>query len=469
MSRGVPLLIVGAGPAGLAAAAAAAEAGVTVTLLDNQSSPGGQIYRGLAAGGAAREALGVDYLGADYLKGLPLIDAARREGIAHLGGASVWEVSRERRVQATRQGKVEAWQADRLILANGAMERPMPFPGWTLPGVMTAGAGQILLKASGLLPQGRVVLAGSGPLLILLASQYLRAGVTPAALVETTPGGRLGQALSLLPGALRAPAYLTKGMGLLRAVRRIPRYRQARDLRAEGGETVEALSFTAQGGRHRVACDLLLLHQGVVPNLQITRALGLAHDWDDRARCWRPRLGDWGASGIDGIAVAGDGGGIVGAAAAALQGRLAGLQAAHQLSALSADERDRRAAPVKRALAREQAARPFLDRLYAPGEAFLSPADETLVCRCEEVRAGQIRAWVGLGCSGPNQTKAFGRPGMGPCQGRMCGLTVAEIIAKERGVSPAEVGYYRIRPPILPVTLGELASLEDDADHAEAL
>ncbi len=462
MSRAVPLLVIGAGPAGLAAAAAAAEAGVEVVLLDNQANPGGQIYRGLAAGGAGREALG-----ADYLKGLPLLEGARHAGVEQVSGASVWQVSRERQVHATREGKVEAWQAERLILATGAMERPMPFPGWTLPGVMTAGAGQILLKASGLLPQGRVVLAGSGPLLFLLANQYLSAGVTPAALVETTPGGRLMQSLNLLPGALRAPAYLTKGMGLLRAIRRIPRYRQARDLQAEGGEALEALSFTAQGGRHRVACDLLLLHQGVVPNLQMTRALGLAHDWDGRARCWRPRLGAWGESEIAGIAVAGDGGGIVGAAASALQGRLAGLQAAHRLGALSEAERDRQAAPLQRALARERAARPFLDQLYAPDEAFLAPSDETLVCRCEEVRAGQIRAWVGLGCLGPNQTKSFGRPGMGPCQGRMCGLTVSEIIAKERGVSPAEVGYYRIRPPILPVTLGELATLEDSTDHAE--
>jgi bacterioferritin-associated ferredoxin len=120
------------------------------------------------------------------------------------------------------------------------------------------------------------------------------------------------------------------------------------------------------------------------------------------------------------------------------------------------------AAPLRRTLARELAIRPFLDRLYRPATEFLRPGDGTIVCRCEEVSAGQIREHVRIGCLGPNQAKAYSRAGMGPCQGRMCGLTVSEIIAEARGVSPGEVGYYRIRPPIKPVTVGELASLTEE-------
>ena len=117
-------------------------------------------------------------------------------------------------------------------------------------------------------------------------------------------------------------------------------------------------------------------------------------------------------------------------------------------------------------MARELAIRPFLDRLYRPAREFLRPGDGTIVCRCEEVPAGQIRDHVRIGCLGPNQAKAYSRAGMGPCQGRMCGLTVSEVIAGARGVSPGEVGYYRIRPPIKPVTIGELAALAEEEPPA---
>ena len=203
----------------------------------------------------------------------------------------------------------------------------------------------------------------------------------------------------------------------------------------------------------------MLVHNGVVPNVQIGRVLGLAHDWDGLQRCWRPRTDVWGGTALDGLSIAGDGGGIGGAMAAEHQGHLAGLLAARGLGKISVDACARRAGPVRRELARHLAIRPFLDALYAPAREFLSPADRTIVCRCEEVTAGAIRDFVRLGCLGPNQTKAFGRPGMGPCQGRFCGLTVSEIIADARRVPMAEVGYYRIRPPIKPVTLGELAAM----------
>jgi bacterioferritin-associated ferredoxin len=114
---------------------------------------------------------------------------------------------------------------------------------------------------------------------------------------------------------------------------------------------------------------------------------------------------------------------------------------------------------IRQALQREEMGRAFLDCLYRPPIALRQPSGETLACRCEEVTAGQVRQMARIGCEGPNQMKAFLRCGMGPCQGRMCGLTVTELIAAEREISPAEVGYWRLRPPVKPITLGELASL----------
>jgi NAD(P)H-nitrite reductase large subunit len=136
------------------------------------------------------------------------------------------------------------------------------------------------------------------------------------------------------------------------------------------------------------------------------------------------------------------------------------LKLAEELGRLSTTDRDRQATPLRTALNRELAARPFLDAAYPPCPEASSPADSTVVCRCEEVTAGDIRGYAKLGCLGPNQAKAFGRAGMGPCQGRYCGLSVTALLAEANGQTPDETGYYRIRPPLKPVTLGELAAME---------
>ncbi len=457
MSDPVPLIVIGAGPAGLCAAAEATAAGVETLLLDEQTAPGGQIYRAIGRASPERQAI----LGSDYGRGARLLEVLDSGCLDYRPSASVWQVTPEREVYFTIAGQAQSLRAERIVLASGAMERPMPFPGWTLPGVMGAGAAQTLLKSSGLLPGGGAVLAGSGPLLFLVASQILDAGGRIAALVETTPRGNSMRAMPYLPAMLRMPSYLTKGAVLLARLRRAkaPHFKGAHNLSAQGGKRIEFLRFTAGGRDHDVPCSLLLLHQGVVSNVQITRALGLAHDWKPLPRAWQPRLDPWGGSALEGIAMAGDGGGIFGARAAELQGRLAGLDAAYRLGKLTQAARDAKARSVQRALAAERAARPFLDRLYQPAAEFLNPADETLVCRCEEVTAGQIRGFVKLGCLGPNQAKSFGRAGMGPCQGRVCGLCVSEIIARARGADVQDVGYFRIRPPIKPVTLAELAAM----------
>jgi len=447
----VPLLIVGGGPAGLAAADTALAHGMKVMLLDEQPGPGGQIYRNIADTDEAR----VKILGADYAHGESLLSVLKRDGLDYRPGAVVWEVTPDRIVYFTEGGRARSVAADRIILATGALERPMPIPGWTLPGVMTCGAAQILLKTGGIVAEG-AVLAGSGPLLLLIATQMLVAGARIGAIVETTPARNYLGALSYLPGALRATGYLRKGMAMTVALRRagISWYKGAHGLRAGGADRVESLHFVAGGKTRELHCNALLLHQGVVPNVQITRSLRLNHDWDDMQRAWWPRLDEWGETALAGIFVAGDGGGIVGARASAVQGRLAALRAT--------DAPAGEATPLRRALVRELAIRPFLDRLYWPAAEFLRPGDGTIVCRCEEVLAGQIRDHVRIGCLGPNQAKAYSRAGMGPCQGRICGLLVSEIIAGARDVSPDEAGYYRIRAPIKPVTVGELATLADE-------
>jgi NADPH-dependent 2,4-dienoyl-CoA reductase/sulfur reductase-like enzyme len=205
----------------------------------------------------------------------------------------------------------------------------------------------------------------------------------------------------------------------------------------------------------------LFLHEGVIPNVQVSLALQLRHEWDESQLCWRPALDPWGQTSLPNIVIAGDGGGIAGAEAAALSGRLTALDAAARLGHIGAPERDRRAVPFRAALDRERALRPFLDRLYRPAASVLVPAeDATIACRCEEVSVGRIRGAARLGAQGPNQLKAFTRCGMGPCQGRICGPIVSAVIADALGKPIAEIGTYRPRAPFKPITVGALADLD---------
>lgn len=454
-TESVDVVVIGAGPAGMAGATSLARFGLKVVLLDEQGSPGGQIYRGITLAPLSRR----DLLGPDYAQGNELAQALASSTVRYEKGASVWQVTRERQVSYLRDGRMHTLDPKAVLLATGAMERPFPIPGWTLPGVMTAGAAQILLKSAGLAPGEPVVLAGCGPLLYLLGWQYLRAGVRIKALVDTTRPEDYWRARRHLFAALRAWPYLRKGLELMRSLRSagIAHYSGAEQLAVEGEEAAQALTFRVGGKPQRIATRCVLLHQGVVPNIQFSQSLRARHEWDPAQLCFTPVSDPWGEVDVPGVYTAGDGAGIGGAQAAALQGELTALGIAERLTAISVAQRDHGAEPLRLKLAANLRIRPFLDALYQPKEENRIPADEVMVCRCEEVTAGDLRSFVALGCTGPNQAKSFGRCGMGPCQGRLCGLTVTEVIAKARGVSAADVGYYRIRPPIKPITLGELA------------
>jgi octopine oxidase subunit A len=474
------LCIVGAGPAGMAAAVTAARHGARVIVLDEQPEPGGQIYRAITSDRRDR----AEILGPDYSAGRALAEAFRAADATRIGAATVWQITpiapamprlaslqdavqSESNTDSTRleivyskDGRARSLKARRLILATGALERPFPIPGWTLPGVMAAGAAQILLKQSGIAPTNSV-LAGSGPLLYLLATQLIRAGAPPLALVETNPNAGWWRALPHLPRALLAWRHLAKGRAMLTEIHRagVPRYRGATKLAVIGTDAASGLIFNIAGQPHELACTTLLLHIGIVPNVQISRALRLTHAWHEAQHCWQPVTDAWGTTSHPGIAIAGDGAGIDGAVHAQHQGHIAALEALRALGHLTSSERDQRAAAHQSALLRERAIRPFLDRLFAPPKQALDPDNETVVCRCETVTAGDLRHFAGLGCLGPNQAKAHGRAGMGPCQGRTCGLLVSEILARANERTMDETGYLRLRMPTKPVSLAELASL----------
>lgn len=456
------VLVIGAGPAGMAAASLIAEAGHRCLLVDEQPTPGGQIYRNVGQVAAARPSL-LAALGPEYGRGIDLRRRFEGSGADYLPGHRVWDLPDPGTAAVSDGGgQSRLLRAKRIILATGAQERPVPIPGWTLPGVMTAGALQTLLKSSALLPNGPFVLAGGGPLLLLLAVQLLRLGARPSAILMTEGWRDRLAALPHLRRPLVSVPALLKGWGWLSDLRAaaIPVHWGVHDLAAEGTDAVTAVSWRQGSRRQRVECGLLALHHGVVPAYHLAAAAGCDLRWRAAQQCWAPARDPWGRTTRPDLLLAGDAGGINGAVAAEHDGRLTALEALTALGALSPAERTRMGAPDRAAWNRERAVRPFLDRLARPPAAILAPVGATTLCRCEAIQAGEVEQLAIDGCMGPNQMKSFSRAGMGPCQGRLCASSVAAVIARARGQSAERTGLYTVRPPVKPVTLGEVAALE---------
>ena len=466
--------IVGAGPAGLAAACVLADKGVDVVVLDEQAIPGGQVFRAVEKVSTARsEDMGI--LGTGFSAGLQLVERFRASGAVYRPGVAVWEITSahepELSIGLAEKGVAQMLYPRHIILATGAMERPTPFPGWTLPGVMTVGAAQTLLKSSGLVPDSSVVLAGTGPLLYLYASQLLRAGVTPQAILDTRPPVSWHtHALAL--GALTAcPGAMIQGLRWMHEIKKHTAViANITSLKAYGKDQLRSVSYQAAGQERDLTTEVLLVHDGVIPNTWLSMSAGIEHHFDPVQQCWVPDVRGVGMTSRDSISIVGDTAGIAGAEVALLQGERVAREVLGQLDLSQPTKLLSTKEPL--ALRRRRRLRYFLDRYFPPTTQFqLPPDDNTIVCRCEEVTAGEIRQVAARGCMGPNQGKAFTRCGMGPCMGRKCAATVSQLMAEVRGMPVAEIGHYRIRPPIRPITVGQLADMpirRESNDLAEA-
>jgi len=452
------LVIIGAGPAGLAAATLAADHGLDVALLDEQGQPGGQIYRNIESIPQPR----FNKLGGDYQRGQNLVKAFRASTADYIPHTSIWSLNEQGSIGLLQQQTARMITADKVLIANGAMERPMPFPGWTLPGVMYAGAGQILFKQAGLVPEDGLVIAGSGPLMLLLAWQYLQAGVSIQALLDTAPMGNLVRSIPHLPRALMAHHYITKGLEYQNAIKRagVPIIKGVSGLQALGDDSLSAVSYRKGMKHHQLDTELLLTHFGVIPNVYLTRVAGVKHRWDSNQQCLRPVLDEWGGSSAQNIFIAGDGGGIGGARSAEHAGRLATFQILYRLGLLDKPQRNQQAKSDRQWMREDLHIRPFLERLFRHPRSLLSgQSDDTIICRCEEITAGDIRREIASGHDHSNQVKFITRSGMGPCQGRQCSQAVAQIVADAGNHAISAQSFYRVRPPVTPLSLGQLASL----------
>lgn len=438
--------VVGGGPAGIGAALAAAESGAKVVLVDEHARPAGQYFKG--PDGSSKDSQRIQFLRSELA----------RLGVEVLSDALVWGIFDGRDVMVVHEGRSEIVRPRAIVLATGAYDRPVPFPGWTLPGVMTAGAAQTFVKAHSVLPGRRVLLAGAGPFLLPVATGLAAAGAEVDLLEATASRAWLG----LGPAALGVPALVREAADYALALRRLGVRRRFghKIVRAVGEDAVEAAVIArvdrdwraVPGTEQTLEVDAVAIGYGFLPSLELAESCGCALRFDEQAETQFVQVGERMETSVPGVFAAGEITGIAGSVVAFWEGRLAGASAAGN-DALAVAAR-------KRLGARRRFAR-ALDRVFRPRSGLWEGlGDDVVVCRCEEVRAGEIRERVANGCTSPKALKDWTRAGMGLCQARVCGAVLTRLIAEGTGRPLAAVPRGSVRPPVKPVPIDVLSNTE---------
>jgi NADPH-dependent 2,4-dienoyl-CoA reductase/sulfur reductase-like enzyme len=446
----IKVAIVGAGPAGIAAARVLSTHGAAVTMIDEGRQPGGQIYR------KPRPGLPLDIetlLGAETenYRRMHAAFSSLRDRIDYRPLTLAWGVE-DRTLHTIRGNAAATVGFDALILATGATDRTLPISGWTLPGVFTLGGAQVLLKEHGCLIGRRVVFCGSSPLLYLAARQYRAMGAEIIAVLDTTPfGAKVAATLELAA----APRTLTRGLGYMAELRRAGvAMHHGVQLRAfEGVAGVEAVRLRSRRGDEiTLPCDAVAVGFGLKPETQLAELAGATLAYDKTFRQWLPRADADGRCGGN-VYVAGDGATVGGAQAAAITGELAACAVLEDFkTAVTGIDR----AHSRRQVARLRRFQRGLARAFAwPTDVIHNLPDSVMVCRCEGISAGELRASIraDFGPREVNRLKAITRCGMGRCQGRFCGLAAAELAAHTLRTPLEAVGRLRAQPPVKPIPL----------------
>jgi NADPH-dependent 2,4-dienoyl-CoA reductase/sulfur reductase-like enzyme len=432
----------------LAAAITAAQAGLRVTLIDESPRPGGQYLRGT---------------GRQATQSIPRAEQRTRAFLQQLPhphidlqtGTLVWGIDDRTLALHGPNGNFNL-QAEQIIIATGGRELVPPFPGWTLPGVMTLGAAQILTKEYGLLPGKRIALAGSGPLLLAAASALLAKDARIIAILEAThPGAWLPHVNALWGNFNR----LLEGNAYLRTIQRhkIP-YRFGQTVIQATGKGQLEYIVTAKldprgrpvpGSEKEIAADTLCLGFGLIPNTELAQLAECQHEYSTTRGGWVPARDKYLQTSQPGIYAVGEAAGVGGADMALMEGQIAALAITRRFNQIPALQRQLR--PLRRFAV-------MLNTLFAPPLALNTLAsDETIICRCQEVRAGEIRQAVRQGNHTLGGLKNSIHIGQGQCQGRTCGPLLTRLIASQTHEPPEAAGQFRPRPPLKPISLGALA------------
>ncbi|SMG26614.1 FAD/NAD(P)-dependent oxidoreductase [Paraburkholderia susongensis] len=460
MSTTAPrIVIVGAGPAGIRAAQTLVAAGLRPVVIDENARWGGQIYRQPAAGvGFSRTKAALYGFEAKKAHAVHEVMEQILPKIDYRPDTLAWSCE-PGRLDTLGEGREASVPWSHLIIASGATDRIVPLPGWTLPGVYTLGGAQVALKAQGCAIGRRTVLAGTGPLLYLVAYQYAKAGAQVAAVLDTSPFARQAAAA---PKLLNQPGTFAKGVYYVAWLKAHGvRMEHGVSLAAiDGGEAVEAIRWRSAGGAGQtLACDAVGLGYGLRPETQLADLAGCRFAFNALNRCWLPERDAAGRSSVQGVYLAGDGAGIAGADAAELAGRRVALAVLDDLGiALPHDARLPDAATIENRLERIARFRTGIEHAFAPPVQCAGGwPDDLIVCRCEEVNAGTLRSCIRSGLATEvNRLKALTRIGMGRCQGRMCGESALALLSAETGKPLHEVGRLRSQAPIKPIPISPM-------------
>ena len=455
------VIVVGAGPAGTRAAELLVAAGLRPVVVDEAPRSGGQIYRRQPEG-FRRDARALYGTEAGRATALHAAFDGLAGKIDHWPETLAWNI-RKGELFVQRGDGAHVLPFDALILATGATDRLLPVPGWTLPGAFSLGGSQIALKAQACAIGSRVVFLGSGPLLYLVAAQYVKAGAEVAAVLDTAPPGARWRGL---PYMAARPSLLAKGAALLWRLRRagVPVRRGVVPKRlvadAAGARVAGVALERPDGGEEVIACDAVGLGWHLRAESQLADLAGCGFDYNADHRQWLPRCDADGRSDVPGVYLAGDGARLLGADGAEIAGRLAALALLKDHGLPVPDSID--AAKLRRRRKAMDRFRHGITLAFPWPEALVRGLpDDTLVCRCEAITAGTLRSGgTALDAPEVNRAKAFTRVGMGRCQGRFCGIAGAEILAAARGAPVDAAGRLRGQAPVKPLPI---AAILDDA------
>lgn len=455
------VLIVGAGAAGLSAASVAASQGLSVALIDDNAAPGGQFFRQLPAEfrRAGKTAFDKDE------RGPALYAVVKHPSVTYLPRTVAWHMPAEGTIAVAGEAFSDHLQARLIVIAAGAYDRPVPFPGWTLPGVVTAGGLQNLIKGQRVIPGRRAVVVGNGPLVLLTAASLARAGAQLVAVAEAAPAA--GRLLSHLAGLASAPDIVRQAIGYSAAIARSGAARffgwTVIEARGEGEVAEVALapidaSGTLDRGRSRTfRADLLVSAFGLLPSIELLRLCGADMTWNALRGGWLPERSSDFETSRPGVFAIGDGSAIGGVELALVEGRLMGLIAARRLGRAPDGPSSRQGDADRARLARLHRFRGALEELYRPPRSFLGLATpETVVCRCEEVTMSGLAELGAQGIAGISALKSTTRAGMGRCQGRNCMPTLVQLAARAGSLAPEQVPLPNARPPARPVLLKDM-------------
>lgn len=451
----IDVLVVGAGPAGLCAATAAARCGAHVVVLDERPQSGGQYFKPLAPSHTVAKPID-----AQFAEGRRRTDEALALGVRVIQHATVWGADTPGEVVAVIDGAATVFRPGQLVLATGAYERPVPFDNWTLPGVMTTGAAQTLVRSYKVAPGQRVVIAGNGPLNLQLAVEMVRAGVTVVDLLEAAPPPLAASWRTLFNAWRFSPALMAQGLRYLAELRRHGvRVRWSHAvIQAEGEQQLRRVVYApvaADGTLDRtrartVDADTLCLGYGFIPSTELARALGCEHRFVDQQLGFLQTVTSVeGRTSVPRVFAIGDGSSLGGAQVALARGTLAGLAAAAALNKPVEQGSVRAArAALERGIRFQQS---LWDIFKAPAVRVSGLPDATIACRCEEISIGQLRDAIGQGFDSLGALKRMTRLGMGRCQGRYCACTAAKLLHEINGRDRDPEQLFAPRLPAKPV------------------